>query len=171
MLRNKNTKRRKSFFFSKKILFLFFSLSLFNKNKMKIVISGGGISGLSLASFLSRMLPKTSSTSNPNTKKRIEKNNNTSSITIVERSKDVAMRRAGGGIGLWPTSLSVLRSLPSVDSVLREKGFWMPSAGFCFLFFFIFFYFFLFFFIFFFIFFYFLFFYFFIFLFFYFFMK
>ncbi|KAJ3211030.1 hypothetical protein HDU82_006851 [Entophlyctis luteolus] len=75
--------------------------------RLHVLISGGGISGLSLALLSARMGIKCS---------------------VVERHVVGSYKSIGGGLGLWPASMQVLPA--DIRDELVQTGRWMNTAGF-----------------------------------------
>jgi hypothetical protein len=81
---------------------------------VRVLIAGGGISGLTLANLLVRNTQKVKF-----------------HVTILESmpAEGPNKKSIGGGIGLWPPSQSVLRNIPNYQCFLDEHTFLMPSPS------------------------------------------
>jgi uncharacterized protein (TIGR01777 family) len=81
---------------------------------MRVLISGGGISGLTLASLL-----------------KLDARQFKFDVTLFESRLPEFSKQSsiGGGIGLWPPSQSVLRQLPQYHDFIEKHGYVMPAPS------------------------------------------
>jgi uncharacterized protein (TIGR01777 family) len=84
------------------------------KKVLRVLIGGGGISGLTLANLLAQ----------PNQYHKYH-------ITLFEAlpPEQAQKESIGGGIGLWPPSQAVLSQLPNYDDWLQQHAYLMPAPS------------------------------------------